>query len=80
MLKEIKDILNKQLLRHKPTDMQFGEFLEALRNLKDSIQPNETEEHNKDYVKEFLRAAFYGKDHLVNTAGNIDCAIYQRNK
>ncbi len=77
MLKEIKDILNKQLLRHKPTEEQFGEFLEALRNLKDSIQPNETEEHNKDYVKEFLRAAFYGNDHLVNTSGYIDCAIYQ---
>ncbi len=77
MLKEIKDILNKQLLRHKPTDEQFSDFTEALRNLKDSIQPNETEEHNKDYVKEFLRAAFYGKEHLVNTAGYIDCAIYQ---
>ena len=77
MLKEIKDILNKQLLRHKPTTEQFTDFLQALRDLKDSIQPNETEEHNKDYVKEFLRTAFYGKEHLVNTAGYIDCAIYQ---
>lgn len=77
MLKEIKDILNKQLLRHKPTSEQFSDFTEALRNLTDSIQPNETEEHNKDYVKEFLRAAFYGKTNLVNTAGYIDCAIYQ---
>ena len=77
MQKTIQEILNKQLLRRKPTSEQFASFTEALRNLKDSIQPNETEEHNKDYVKEFLRAAFYGNTNLVNTAGSIDCAIYQ---
>ena len=50
MLKEIKDILNKQLLRQKPTNEQFTAYTEALRNLKESIQPNETEEHNKSYI------------------------------
>jgi hypothetical protein len=77
MLKEIKDILNKQLLRQKPTSEQFTAYTEALRNLKESIQPNETEEHNKSYIETFLKDAFYGKTNLVNTADKIDCAIYQ---
>lgn len=77
MYKEIKDILNKQLLRQKPTSEQFSAFLEAFRNLKESIQPNETEEHNKSYIETFLKDAFYGKTNLVNTADKIDCAIYQ---
>ena len=80
MLKEIKDILNKQLLRQKPTSEQFDAFLHALRNLKASIQPNETEEHNKSYIETFLKESFYGKTNLVNTAGSIDCAIYQTNE
>ncbi|MBR1929468.1 MAG: class I SAM-dependent DNA methyltransferase, partial [Paludibacteraceae bacterium] len=80
MLKEIKDILNKQLLRQKPTSEQFDAFLHALRNLKASIQPNETEEHNKSYIETFLKESFYGKTNLVNTAGSIDCAIYQKNE
>ena len=76
MLKEIKDILNKQLLRQKPTNEQFTDFLQALRTLNDSLTTCEGEEHNKTYIRDFLRDAFY-KDHLVNTAEKIDCAIYQ---
>ena len=77
MLKEIKDILNKQLLRQKPTEAQFSAFTEALRNLKDSLTRSESEEHNKTYIRDFLRDAFYGETNLVNTAGDIDWAIYQ---
>ena len=77
MLKEIKDILNKQLLRQKPTSEQFDAFLHALRNLKDSLTRSEREEHNKTYIRDFLRDAFYGETNLVNTAGDIDWAIYQ---
>ena len=47
MLKEIKDILNKQLLRQKPTSEQFSMFLEALRNLQDSLTADEGEEHKE---------------------------------
>ena len=77
MQKEIQDIVNKQLLRQKPTHEQFSVFTEALLELKENLQPNETEEHNKTYILQFLRDAFYGGKHLVNTAGPIDGAIYQ---
>ena len=76
MLKPIQDILNKQLLRHKPTNEQFTTFLDALHNLLQSILPNESEEHKKNYILQFLRDAFYAQN-LVNTAGSIDGAIYQ---
>jgi len=77
MLKEIKDILNKQLLRQKPTSEQFSAYTEALRNLTDSIKVNESEEFNKNNIMTFLRDAFYGNTNLVNTAEKIDCAIYK---
>ena len=47
MLKPIQDILNKQLLRHKPTNEQFTTFLNALHNLLQSILPNESEEQTR---------------------------------
>lgn len=77
MLKEIKDILNKQLLRQKPTSEQFTAYTEALRNLIESIKINESEEFNKNNIMTFLRDAFYGETNLVNTAEKIDCAIYK---
>ena len=77
MLKEIKELLNKQQLRHQIPSERFEQFKQALLRLKESIQPDETEEHNKEYIKEFLRNTFYGDEHLVNTADKIDCAIYQ---
>ena len=77
MYKPIQEILNKQLLRQKPTSEQFSMFLEALRNLQDSLTADEGEEHNKTYIRDFLRDAFYKDTNLVNTSGSIDCAIYQ---
>lgn len=77
MLKEIKDILNKQLLRQKPTSEQFSAYTEALRNLIESIKIDESEEFNKNNIMTFLRDAFYGDTNLVNTAEKIDCAIYK---
>ena len=77
MYKPIQEILNKQILRQKPTSEQFSTFLEALRNLQDSLTADEGEEHNKTYIRDFLRDAFYKDTNLVNTAGSIDCAIYQ---
>lgn len=77
MQKEVKEILNKQLLRQKPTGEQFTAFTEALRNLKDSIRNDESEEFNKNLIMTFLKDAFYRNRNLVNTAGYIDCAIYE---
>ena len=48
MQKNVQDILNKQLLKHKPTAQEFATFVQALTELQNNIQPNETEEHNKD--------------------------------
>lgn len=77
MQKEVKEILNKQLLRQKPTGEQFSAFTEALRCLKDSIRKDESEEFNKNLIMTFLKDAFYRNRNLVNTAGYIDCAIYE---
>ena len=77
MLRTVKEIVNKRLLRQKPTTEEYSRYTEALRNLKDSLRPEETEEYNKAHIVQFLSSAFYGEKHLINTAGSIDCAIYQ---
>lgn len=77
MQKTVQEVVNKQILRHKPTEEEFAIFTAALCSLQESIQPNKQEEHNKTFITTFLKDAFYGKTNHVNTAANVDCAIYQ---
>ncbi len=83
MQKTVQETLNKQLLRRKPTGEQFTAFTEALRNLKDSIQPNETEEQAVlDKANEIVGATFKFRE-LFNGSNpeyqimNWDCGWYQ---
>ena len=72
-----QEVINKQILKQKPTEDDYNRFLEALTALQESINPEQKEEHNKTFIKHFLDDAFYGKTNLVNTADNVDYAIYQ---
>ena len=54
MLRTVKEIVNKRLLRQKPTTEEYSRYTEALRNLKDSLRPEETEDYNKAHIVQFL--------------------------
>lgn len=77
----IKDVLNKVYLRQKPLTVDFNLFCENLDILKKALEisngKKESEEHIKIFIIKFLQDVFYAKTNLVNTKGNIDCAIYE---
>ena len=41
-----------------------------------NVNANESEEHNKNLVVEFLLNAFYKNTNAINTKGKTDAAIY----
>jgi len=75
----IKDILAKPLLRRKPLQSDYIRFTEALDELQQKLNPNESEEHNKAFIKDFLLDAFYKGKNAINTSDDIDDAIFADN-
>lgn len=77
----IKDALNQVYLRQKPKTADFSHFCEQLeilkKNIDNSKEKKESEEHIKGFIKDFLKESFYKKTNLVNTKENIDWAIYE---
>lgn len=70
-----KQALNKAYQRQKPFRNEFDNFKENLLKLLNELNPDESEEHNKNYVARFLEKSFYS-DNLINTSGKIDLAVY----
>ncbi|MCX7908453.1 MAG: BREX-1 system adenine-specific DNA-methyltransferase PglX, partial [Ignavibacteria bacterium] len=66
---------NKIYFNSPISKKEFEDFRSKLVDFLKKINPNETEEHNKNYLRDFLKATFY-QDFEVNTAGFIDLAIY----
>ncbi|MBD1396508.1 Eco57I restriction-modification methylase domain-containing protein [Pontibacter sp. JH31] len=73
-----RQALNKAYLRLKTSRSDMEQFKAALRTLLDSLNPNETEEHAKNHLRDFLKAAFYG-NHGINTKGKTDLVIHTGN-
>lgn len=74
-----KEVLEKPLLRMKPTTEDFQRFNQELDSLNRKLNPNETEEHNKALIRDFLLDSFYRGHNEINTSGDIDDAIYDGN-
>ncbi|MDX5436943.1 MAG: type II restriction endonuclease, partial [Pontibacter sp.] len=70
-----RQALNKAYLRQKTARTDMEGFKTALRTLLDSIDLNETEEHAKNHLRDFLRLTFYDK-YGVNTKGKTDLVIH----
>ena len=70
MLRTVKEIVNKRLLRQKPTTEEYSRYTEALRNLKDSLRPEETEEYNKacEITDAWAEVMDYLCDNLIKCA------------
>lgn len=68
--------LNKAYLKQDITKADFLEFKNALELFFKNYNPNESEEHQKNNIAEFLKNAFYKNSNLINTKDRIDLAIY----
>ncbi|WP_461490912.1 DUF7149 domain-containing protein [Pontibacter sp. HJ8] len=60
-------------LKTSPADMEL--FKSALRTLLDSLNPNETEEHARKHLRDFLKSAFY-VNYGLSTWGKTDLVIH----
>jgi len=71
--------LNPAYRKHKPLRKDVNQFVEQLKECIDVIKHidnvNESEEHLKEPIKNFLQKTFY-KENLINTKDRIDLAIY----
>jgi adenine-specific DNA-methyltransferase len=67
--------LNKAYRKQKPHRTEFDNFKLHLHTLLESINEKESEEYNKNLVRDFLLNTFY-TDFNVNTKGNTDLAVY----
>lgn len=74
--------LNKAFLKIKPTRTNIESFKENLIILLDKIQlidqrPNdESEEHLKNDIRDFLRDTYYRESHAINTKDKKDLVIH----
>ena len=68
--------LSHALLKAKPGGEQFEQFKVKLSGLVDQISssPNESEEHHKNHISDFLKFAFPAS--FINTNDRIDLAIH----
>jgi len=73
-----RQALNKAYLRLKTSRSDMEMFKPALRTLLDSINLNESEEHAKNHLRDFLKSSFYDK-YGVNTKGKTDLVIHTGN-
>ena len=67
-----RDALSKQLSKKSIVKQSLERFEAELQKLR-AVNPSESEEHQKNEIKEFLSGSFGYK---INTKGRIDYAVY----
>lgn len=70
-----KQFINRSNNKKKPHRIEFDEFKSALVNLLNSINEPESEDHNKTYIRTFLKSTFY-KSNEINTKSKNDLVIF----
>lgn len=70
--------LTHALLKVKPSREQFEQFKTRLAGLVAQINdsPNESEEHHKNHISDFLKYAFKFPAYFINTSDRIDLVIH----
>jgi hypothetical protein len=69
--------VNKAYLKQSIGKADIMRFRDAMQKMLKNINANESEEHNKNLVIEFLSNAFYKNTNAINTKGKTDAAIYE---
>lgn len=68
--------LNKAYLKAPIQRPDLIRFADKFKELISKINPNESEEHNKNNIADFLKNAFYSPNYYINTVDRIDLAIH----
>ncbi|MDD4555638.1 MAG: Eco57I restriction-modification methylase domain-containing protein [Bacteroidales bacterium] len=68
--------LNKAFLKIKPSRQGIETFKNNLIRLLDGLDQNESEEHNKNDLCDFLRNTFYSSGYYLNTKDRNDLVIH----
>src|SRR3990172_9997117 len=71
----LKKSINKAYLKIKPVREDFENFKDQLFKFLSLINDKESEEHNKNFIRDFLVNTFYS-DKYVNTKGKTDLAVH----
>ncbi len=71
-----KRSLNKAFLKQPVNRDEIDLFKTNLQILLGKINPNESEEHHKNFVRDFLKDTFYKSDYEINTKGRQDLVIH----
>jgi type II restriction/modification system DNA methylase subunit YeeA len=75
-IKSPSQSINKVYLKQSISKSNFDDFTNNLLSLISNTNKEETEEHNKNVISDFLKKSFYTPDYYVNTSSNIDLAIH----
>ena len=76
MKKSFYSVLAKAFLKRSVDKEKFSLFEKKLNYLREKLNPDESEEYNKNIIKEFLNFEY----NEINTYGRIDLAIYENKK
>ncbi|MDJ0728684.1 MAG: Eco57I restriction-modification methylase domain-containing protein [Crocosphaera sp.] len=68
--------LNKAFLKVKPTRQHFEQFKSNLQQLLNSIKETESEEYNKNLLRDFLKDTYYQDNYYINTKFSNDLVIH----
>jgi len=68
--------VNKVYLKQTVEENDIVRFKNSMQKMLKNVNTDESEEHNKNLVMEFLSDAFYKRTNAINTKGKTDAAIY----
>lgn len=68
--------LNKAYLKASVDASILNQFRENLIKMLQEVNKQESEEHNKNLVRDLLQNSYYRQTNAVNTKGKTDLAIY----
>lgn len=72
----VREALNKSYLKISILEKDFTDFRKNLKNFYESINEDESEEHNKTIIRDFFKSAYYSDDYHINTKNRTDLVIH----
>ncbi|MGK7885877.1 MAG: hypothetical protein AB4057_14780 [Crocosphaera sp.] len=71
-----RQVLNKAFLKVKPTRQHFEYFKSNLEQLLNSVKDTESEEFNKNLLRDFLKDTYYQDNYYINIKSSHDLVIH----